>query len=291
MVTTRNDLAFEIVVTLIILLVGLLCLVPVMYVISASLTPMAEMLKNGGFVLFPHSVSFSAYREVLKDATMMTALSVSARVTLTGTALNLLVTLMLAYPLSRMDLPGRGMITKLIVFTMIFSAGMIPTYLVVKQTGLIDSLFALIIPSLVTVYNLIVMKAFFEGLPMDVLESARIDGAGEFKILLSIVLPLSLPIVATISLYYAVAHWNTYMAAILYLQSNEKMPLQVVLPHHQPGFHQRPQRGRADSDRHAAHGGRRVRNRADCPDLSLHSAVLCQRIPGGRREGLTERIP
>lgn len=229
MVRTRNDIAFELLVTLIILLVGLACLVPVCYVISASLTPMTELLKNGGFVLIPRSVSFAAYREVLKDATMMAAMGVSIRVTVFGTALNLLVTLMLAYPLSRLDLPGRGTITKLIVFTMIFSAGMIPTYLVVKQTGLLDSLLALIIPSLVTVYNLIVMKAFFEGLPMDVLESARIDGAGEFKILLSIVMPLSLPIVATISLYYAVAHWNTYMAAILYLQSNERMPLQVVL--------------------------------------------------------------
>lgn len=229
MVKTHNDIAFEMIVLLIILLVGLVCLIPVLYVISASLTPMAELLKNGGFVLFPRSISFSAYREVLKDATMMAAMGVSVRITVFGTVLNLLITLMLAYPLSRTDLPGRGTITKLIVFTMIFSAGMIPTYLVVKQTGLLDSLLALIIPSLVTVYNLIVMKAFFEGLPTDVLESARIDGAGEFKILLTIVMPLSLPIVATISLYYAVAHWNTYMAAILYLQSNEKMPLQVVL--------------------------------------------------------------
>lgn len=229
MVKTRADIGFEILVTLIILLVGLACLIPVLYVISASLTPMAEMLKNGGFILFPRSVSFSAYREVLRDPSLMSAMSVSLRVTVFGTALNLLVTLMLAYPLSRLDLPGRGVLVKLIVFTMIFSAGMIPTYLVVKQTGLIDSLLALIVPSLVTVYNLIVMKAFFEGLPVDVLESARIDGAGEFKILLSIVMPLSLPIVATISLYYAVAHWNTYMAAILYITSDSKLPLQVVL--------------------------------------------------------------
>ena len=142
---------------------------------------------------------------------------------------NLVVTMMLAYPLSRDYLPGRGTFIKLIVFTMIFSAGTIPTYLIVRWTGVINTLWALILPSLVTVYNFIVMKAFFEGLPNDLFESARIDGAGEFKILYRIVLPLSLPIVTTISLYYAVAHWNVYTAAILYIQDTNLMPLQVIL--------------------------------------------------------------
>ena len=112
---------------------------------------------------------------------------------------------------------------------MIFSAGTIPTDLIVKATGILNTLWALILPSLVAVYNFIVMKAFFEGLPNDLFESARIDGAGEFKILFSIVLPLSLPIVTTISLYYAVAHWNVYTAAILYIQDTKLMPLQVIL--------------------------------------------------------------
>ena len=229
MVKSRNDIAFEIFILLIITLVGLMCVVPVLFVISYSLTPMEEVLRNGGFVLIPRQVTLCAYQFMLKDAMLISSLQNSAFITVVGTALNLLVTMMLAYPLSREYLPGRSIFIKLIIFTMIFSAGTIPTYLVVKETGLINSLWALIFPSLITVYNFIVMKAFFEGLPNDLFESARIDGAGEFKILFRIVLPLSMPIITTISLYYAVAHWNVYTAAILYIQDSERMPLQVIL--------------------------------------------------------------
>ena len=229
MVKSKNDIAFEILVLLIITLVGLACLIPILFVISYSLTPMEEMLRNGGFSLIPRNITFSAYKQMLNDPTLMNAMKVSAFITIVGTAANLVVTLMLAYPLSRSYLPGRKVFVQLIVFTMIFSAGTIPTYLIVKATGILNTLWALILPSLVAVYNFIVMKAFFEGLPNDLFESARIDGAGEFKILFSIVLPLSLPIVTTISLYYAVAHWNVYTAAILYIQDTKLMPLQVIL--------------------------------------------------------------
>ena len=229
MVKSKNDIAYEILVLFIITLVGLVCIIPILFVISYSLTPMEEMLRNGGFVLVPRKVTFSAYQFMLKNPTLINALKISAIITLFGTVANLIVTMMLAYPLSRDYLPGRAVFIKLIVFTMIFSAGTIPTYLIVRWTGVINTLWALILPSLVTVYNFIVMKAFFEGLPNDLFESARIDGAGEFKILYSIVLPLSLPIVTTISLYYAVSHWNVYTAAILYIQDTKLMPLQVIL--------------------------------------------------------------
>ena len=229
MVKSKNDIAFEILVLVIITLVGLACLIPILFVISYSLTPMEEMLRNGGFSLIPRNITFSAYKQMLNDPTLMNAMKVSAFITIVGTAANLVVTLMLAYPLSRSYLPGRKVFVQLIVFTMIFSAGTIPTYLIVKATGILNTLWALILPSLVAVYNFIVMKAFFEGLPNDLFESARIDGAGEFKILFSIVLPLSLPIVTTISLYYAVAHGNVYTAAILYIQDTKLMPLQVIL--------------------------------------------------------------
>ena len=229
MVKSKNDIAYEILVLFIITLVGLVCIIPILFVISYSLTPMEEMLRNGGFVLVPRKITFSAYQFMLKNPTLINALKISAIITLFGTVANLIVTMMLAYPLSRDYLPGRAVFIKLIVFTMIFSAGTIPTYLIVRWTGVINTLWALILPSLVTVYNFIVMKAFFEGLPNDLFESARIDGAGEFKILYSIVLPLSLPIVTTISLYYAVSHWNVYTAAILYIQDTKLMPLQVIL--------------------------------------------------------------
>ena len=191
---------FEILIIVIITLVGLMCVIPILFVISYSLTPMEEVLRNGGFVLIPKKITLNAYRFMLKNAMLLSALKNSLFITVVGTAINMVVTMMLAYPLSRTNLPGRGIFIKLIVFTMIFSAGTIPTYLVVKGTGVINTLWALILPSLVTVYNFIVMKAFFEGLPNDLFESARIDGAGEFRILRSIVLPLSLPIITTISL-------------------------------------------------------------------------------------------
>lgn len=229
MVKSKNDIAYELLVLFIITLVGLVCVIPILFVIAYSLTPMEEMLRNGGFVLIPRKITFSAYAFMIKNPTLISALKVSTIITVFGTMANLVVTMMLAYPLSRDYLPGRGTFIKLIVFTMIFSAGTIPTYLIVRATGVINTLWALILPSLVTVYNFIVMKAFFEGLPNDLFESARIDGAGEFRILYRIVLPLSLPIVTTISLYYAVAHWNVYTAAILYIQDTDLMPLQVIL--------------------------------------------------------------
>ncbi len=229
MVKSKNDFLFEILILVIITLVGLACLIPILFVVSYSFPPMEEVLRNGGFVLIPRHITLSAYRFMMKNEMLISSLQNSAFITVVGTALNMVVTMMLAYPLSRTYLPGRGAFIKLVVFTMIFSAGTIPTYLVVKATGVINSLWGLIFPSLVTVYNFIVMKSFFEGLPNDLFESARIDGAGEFKILFRIVLPLSLPIITTISLYYAVAHWNVYTAAILYIQDADKMPLQVIL--------------------------------------------------------------
>ena len=181
MVKSKNDILFEILIIIIITLVGLMCVIPILFVISYSMTPMEEVLRNGGFVLIPKKITFNAYRFMLKNAMLLSALKNSLFITVVGTAINMVVTMMLAYPLSRTNLPGRGIFIKLIVFTMIFSAGTIPTYLVVKGTGVINTLWALILPSLVTVYNFIVMKAFFEGLPNDLFESARIDGAGEFR--------------------------------------------------------------------------------------------------------------
>ncbi len=229
MVRSKNDFVFDALVILFIAIVSLVCLIPILYVISASLTPIEEMLRNHGFVLLPKKVSFSAYREMLQNPSMMNSMWVSVRVTVIGTALNLLFTMTLAYPLSREHLHGRRLIIKLIVFTMIFSAGIVPTYLVVKGTGVVNTIWSLIIPSLVTVYNFVIMKSFFEGLPGDLFESARIDGAGEFRILYSIVMPLSLPIITTVGLYYAVSHWNVYTAAIYYITAYNKMPLQVIL--------------------------------------------------------------
>lgn len=229
MVRSKNDRAFDALVYAILIFVLLVTLIPVMFVISMSFTPYAELIKRGGFVLIPTKVTFTAYREMLGDGLLLGGMWITIQVTVIGTALNLIATTLTAYPLSRRQMPGSKLITKLIIFTMLFSAGTIPTYLIVKATGVMNTIWAMILPSLITVYNLIVMKAFFEGLPEELFEAARIDGATEFGVLMKIVMPMSLPIMMTIGMYYAVSHWNAYMVAVLYISDAELRPMQVIL--------------------------------------------------------------
>ena len=229
MVRSKNDRIFDALVYGILLFVLLITLIPVLFVVSMSFTPYAELIKRGGFVLIPSSVTLGAYREMLSDGLLLGGMWVTVQVTVIGTALNLIVTTLTAYPLSRRQMPGSKLVTKLIIFTMLFSAGTIPTYLIVKSTGIMNTMWAMILPSLITVYNLIVMKAFFEGLPEELFEAARIDGATEFGVLIKIVLPMSLPILMTIGMYYAVTHWNAYMVAVLYISDAELRPMQVIL--------------------------------------------------------------
>ncbi|MBQ4553465.1 MAG: carbohydrate ABC transporter permease [Clostridia bacterium] len=229
MVRSKNDKAFDVLVYGILLFVLLITLIPVMFVISMSFTPYAELIKRGGFVLIPTKVTLGAYREMLGDGLLLGGMWITVQVTVIGTTLNLIATTLTAYPLSRRQMPGSKLVTKLIIFTMLFSAGTIPTYLIVKATGVMNTIWAMIIPSLITVYNLIVMKAFFEGLPEELFEAARIDGASEFGVLIKIVLPMSLPIMMTIGMYYAVSHWNAYMVAVLYISDAELRPMQVIL--------------------------------------------------------------
>lgn len=229
MVKSKNDVAFNIVVYAIMIFVLLVCLIPILYVISMSFTPYAELVKRGGFVLIPTKFTTTAYQEMLKDGSLLNGLWVTVRLTVIGTICNLFFTLLMAYPLSRRGMPGNKIIMKGIVFTMIFSAGTVPTYLIVKATGLLNTLFAMFVPGLISVYNLIITKAFFEGLPEELFESARLDGCTEFGVLWRIVLPMSLPIMMTIGMYYAVAHWNAYMVAVLYITDQNLRPLQVIL--------------------------------------------------------------
>jgi putative aldouronate transport system permease protein len=202
---------------------------PLLYVVSVSLTPYSEVLKNGGFVVIPKSITFEAYRAFLGDSVIPRAYKVTAFITIVGTVLNLLITALMAYPLSRKRLPGRKPLLFLVTFTLLFNGGIVPTYLIVKYTGLINSVWALIIPSVVWSFNLLIMKTFFEGLPEALDESARIDGAGEWRILYQIVLPLTLPVMATVGLFYAVGHWNEFFQGIMYINDSSKFPLQVVL--------------------------------------------------------------
>lgn len=165
MVKSKGDVLFNILVYVIIFTVGLICLIPVLFVISASVTPYSELLKNGGFMLIPRKFTNVAYVEMLADGALSHAMWVTVKLTVIATALNLVVTLMLAYPLSRHSMPLSGAMMKIVMFCMLFDAGIVPTYLIVRKTGLINTLWAMIVPTLVSAYNLVIMKAFFEGLP------------------------------------------------------------------------------------------------------------------------------
>lgn len=219
------DGSFYIILTL----VGLLTLFPMYYVFIMSITPLHETVRNGGFTMFPSEITFSAYQAIFDSPRLPQSLKVTATITIVGTFLNLVFTLLLAYPLSRKMLPGRKLCLFLIVFTMVFSGGLIPTYLVVKEFGLLNTIWAMIIPGLISTFNFLITKTFFENLSMEIQEAAKIDGCNDLQTLYLVVLPLSKAIIATIGLFYAVAHWNEFFAGIMYLTSERLYPLQVIL--------------------------------------------------------------
>lgn len=226
---SRSDKRFELMLYIILGICALLCLFPLMYVVSVSLTPYAEVLRNGGFVVIPKKITLDGYRMFIDNGTMLSAYSVTIFITVVGTALNIVLTLLLAFPLSKRDLPLTKPVMLYTLFTMLFSGGMIPKYLIVKNLGLINSIWSLILPISIAPYNVILMRTFFRALPEDLFEAATIDGAGETRILLRIAVPLAIPSVMTNVMFYAVMHWNTFMSALLYITNPKLQPLQVVL--------------------------------------------------------------
>ncbi|MEC6747987.1 carbohydrate ABC transporter permease [Marinilactibacillus sp. XAAS-LB27] len=219
---------FSVFNTTFLVLIALICLVPFINIIASSLATTEEIVSKP-FVIIPETFSLDAYRYILSTPTIFNSLWVTIFVTVAGTITSMILTAMMAYGLSRKYLPGRRMMNFLVVFTMLFSGGMIPTFLVVNSLGLIDSLWSMILPIAVNAFNMIIMRNFFQGLPMSLEESAKMDGASDFLIFRKIMLPLAMPSVATISLFYAVAYWNTYMNAILYINDSAKWPIQILL--------------------------------------------------------------
>ncbi|GGJ66344.1 carbohydrate ABC transporter permease [Deinococcus aquiradiocola] len=220
----RGDAAFDRSVNAFLITVLLVTLLPLVYVVSVSLTPLGETN-----TLLPLRVSLNAYAELLKQPALLRALGVSVFLTVTGVLLSMLLTVATAYPLSRADLPGRKFLTGMILFTFLFNAGLIPLYLVVRDLHLVDTYWALLLHGAVSVYNLLVMKNFFQNLPESLEEAAKIDGANDLQVLWHIVLPLSKPILLTVGLFYAVTQWNSFFEPLLYLSDSKMMPLPVVL--------------------------------------------------------------
>lgn len=213
-----------------IVLVGfaLITVIPFLYVLAGSFATQKELLLKG-FILFPTEFSLDAYQYIFSTQTLVRSLLVTIFITIVGTIINLIFTCFMAYPLARRDMDFRKPILMLVVFTMLFSGGMIPTFLVVKELGMIDSYWSLLIPGAISAFNLIIIKNFFQQLPDGLEESAKMDGCNDLGIFLKIVLPLSMPAIATFSLFYAVGHWNTYFNAVLYINDNAKWPIQVLL--------------------------------------------------------------
>ncbi|KWX71288.1 carbohydrate ABC transporter permease [Paenibacillus jilunlii] len=225
---TMGSKLFTIVNTTLLALIALICLLPFVNVFASSFASTQEVVEKK-FILFPTTFSLDAYRYILSTPTIFRGLGISIGVTLAGTAVSMILTALMAYGLSRKYLAGRDIINFIVVFSMLFSGGMIPTFLVVKAFGLIDSYWSLVFPVAINAFNLIIMRNFFQALPEGLEESAKIDGSNDFGVFLKIMLPLALPSIATLSLFYGVAYWNTYMTAILYITDSTKWPIQVLL--------------------------------------------------------------
>jgi len=204
-------------------------IVPFVGVISTSVAPNKQINKSGGLVLLPESIDLTAYRSLFAGGVVTQALLISVFVTVVGTLLSLTVSCLLAYALSRPSFVAGRPILLVVLFSMLFSPGIIPTYLVVKGAGLLDSIWALIVPTMVSAFNVVVLRAFFMNLPGELIESARMDGAGELKTFGYVVLPLSKAVLSVIGLFYAVSYWNAFFSALLYLNDSKLWPLQLVL--------------------------------------------------------------
>ncbi|MGG4130918.1 carbohydrate ABC transporter permease [Paenibacillus illinoisensis] len=226
---TRQDKIFLTLNYIYVTIAFLLVAYPLVYMISASISNPKEVA-SGAMWLFPKDITFEGYERVLQDQRIWSGYANTILYTVVGTAVNLAVTIPAAYALSRRDLVGRGFFMGVFMFTMFFGGGLVPSYLLIKELGMINSMWALILPSAASVWNIIVSRTFFQGtIPSELQEAAQMDGCSNFKLFFKIVLPLSMPIIAVMALFYGVGHWNSYFSAMIYLNDSAKYPLQLVL--------------------------------------------------------------
>jgi len=202
---------------------------PLIYIISASISD-PQYVNSGEMWLFPKEITFEGYKRVFQNSEIWLGYKNTIIYTVFGTFINLAVTLPLAYALSRTDLAGRNIIMIALVFTMFFEGGLIPTYILVRDLGLINTIWAMVLPNAAAMWNVIVTMTFFRvSIPKGLEEAAEIDGASQIRIFFQIVIPLSAPIIAVMALFYGVGHWNQYFGALIYLQDRDMFPLQLFL--------------------------------------------------------------
>ncbi|MBU5671309.1 carbohydrate ABC transporter permease [Paenibacillus brevis] len=226
---TVGDYVFDSLNVIILAALAVITAYPFIYVVFASLSSADELTAHSGLLLKPLNFSLEAYKAVLENPIIYSGYMNTLFIVVVGTTYNIIMTSMGAFVLSRKDFFWRKLITIMIVFTMFFGGGLIPNFLLVKNLGLMDSLWALIIPGAIGTWNLIIMRTAFQGIPSGLVESAHIDGANDFVILFRIILPLALPTIAVMVLYYGVGHWNSWFGAMIYLRDRELWPLQLVL--------------------------------------------------------------
>ncbi|GGQ86547.1 ABC transporter permease [Streptomyces flaveolus] len=202
---------------------------PLLGVIGTSFASQTDIIRSTGLVLWPDHPTLDAYRTIFTGGVVTRALLVSVGITVVGTLASLLATIGMAYGLSRREVTGSRFILMTALFTMLFNAGIIPNFLLVKGLGLYDTYAALVLPTLVSAFNLVVLRSFFMNLPEELYDAAKVDGAGDLTVLVRVVLPLSKAVLAVISLFYAVTYWNAFFNALLYLNDSDKWPLPMVL--------------------------------------------------------------
>ncbi|MEJ8307191.1 carbohydrate ABC transporter permease [Saccharibacillus sacchari] len=226
---TKQDKVFLAFVYLILTVALVIVAYPLIYILSASISN-PTIVAAGEMWLLPKDITFEGYRRVFQDSSIWNGYMNTIIYTVVGTLVNLVVTLPAAYALSRRDFVGRNIFMILFIVTMFFGGGLVPTYLVVRSLGLVDSMWALILPGATSVWNLIVCRTFFQSsIPRELQEAAEMDGCSNFRLYFRIVLPLSTALIAVMALFFGVGHWNNYFSAMIYLNQQEKYPLQLVL--------------------------------------------------------------
>ncbi|RHP33542.1 carbohydrate ABC transporter permease [Lachnotalea sp. AF33-28] len=209
-------------------LIGIICILPFLYVVGGSFATEKELTEKA-FLIVPSEFSLNAFKFIIDDGRIFNGLKNSIIVTVWGTILAMVMTTTFAYPLSRSDFRGRNLSLNLVIVTMVFSGGMIPGYLLVKSLGMLDSYWALTLPGAISAFNMVIVKNFFQNIPRELEEAATIDGCSDFDIFVKIVLPLSKPVLASISLFYAVGLWNDYFNCMLYINDSSKHTAQLIL--------------------------------------------------------------
>ncbi|UVI32809.1 carbohydrate ABC transporter permease [Paenibacillus spongiae] len=222
------DTSFHVVNYTLIALISFICIFPFVNTFANAFSS-SHAIQAGKVVLWPVDFQIDAMKSVFWDDNVIRSLFVTIFVTVVGTAINMVFTILMAYPLSRRDLVGRKYFLNYMIFTMMFGGGLIPSYLLIKNLGMLNTLWAIMIPGAISAFNVIIMKSFFQNMPDELREAAIIDGCGNMRYLLRIVLPLSGAVMATIGLFYAVGHWNSYMGAVIMIDDPDLYTLQVRL--------------------------------------------------------------